>query len=115
VRLVVQVLLNAVGVLVTARLVPGISYRGGLASLLVAGVILGLLNVLVKPLVTLLSLPFIVLTLGLFFLVINGLILWVAAALLPSLSIDGCLPAILGGVVLMLFNWAVAAVGNGDR
>ena len=72
-----------------------------------AGLVMGLVNLLVKPLVTLLSLPFIVLTLGLFFLVINGLMLYLAAFLLSGLTVEGCLPAILGGMVLALFNWLI--------
>ena len=54
---------------------------------------------------TLFSLPLIVLTLGLFFLVINGAMLLLAGYLLDGLTIDGCLPAILGGLVLALCNW----------
>jgi putative membrane protein len=53
------------------------------------------------------SLPFIVLTLGLFYLVVNGAMFYLAGALLDGLTIDGCLPAILGGLVLALFNWLV--------
>lgn len=106
---VAQVLLNAVGVLLVARLVPGIEYHGDLLHLLLVGVVMGLLNLLVKPVVTLLSIPFIVLTLGLFFFVINGLMLYLAAWLVPSLTIDGWGSAILGGVVLGLFNWVIRA------
>ncbi len=106
-RALAQIVLNGVGILLAAYLVPGIDYQGGLLYLLLAGLVMGLVNLLVKPLVTLLSLPFIVLTLGVFFLVINGLMLYLAAFLLSGLTVEGCLPAILGGIVLALFNWLI--------
>jgi putative membrane protein len=109
IRALVQVVLNGIGLLVAAYLVPGVHYEGGLVYLLLAGVVIGLINLLVKPLVTLLSLPLVVLTLGLFFLVINGAMLWLAAKLLSGLSVDGCMAAILGGLVMGLFNWVVGA------
>ncbi len=106
-RALAQVVLNGVGILLAAYLIPGIQYEGGILYLLVVGLVMGLINLLVKPLVTVLSLPFIILTLGLFFLVINGLMLYLAAFLLPGLTVEGCLPALLGGIVLALVNWAV--------
>lgn len=113
-RALIQVLINSVGLLLAAYLVPGIHYAGGVLLLLLAGAVIGLVNLLIKPIVTLLSLPLIVLTLGLFFLVVNGLMLYLAAALVPGLSIDGCGWAILGGIVMGLFNWLVRAFGAAD-
>jgi putative membrane protein len=109
-RALLQIVLNAVGLYLAAKLVPGISYHGDVLNLLLAGLVLGLVNLLVKPIVKLLSLPFIVLTLGLFYLVINGLMLLLVAWLLPNLQVHGCLPAILGGLVIALLNWVVRAV-----
>jgi putative membrane protein len=108
-RALIQIALNALGLLIASYLVPGVVYQGGLLQLLLAGLIMGLVNLLVRPIVILLSLPFIVLTLGLFFVVINGALLALAAALVPGLSVEGCLPALLGGLVLALFNWLVRA------
>ncbi len=106
-KLLAQILLNGLGIIVAAWLVPGIHYNGSLGYLLLTGVVIGLLNLLVKPVVTLLSLPALVLTLGLFYLVINGLLFWLAAGLLSGLEVDGCLSAVLGGLVLAAFNLAV--------
>ncbi|HEY2290889.1 MAG TPA: phage holin family protein [Thermoanaerobaculia bacterium] len=109
-RALLQVVLNGVAVLVAAYLVPGISYTGSLLSLLLVGLVIGLINLIVKPIVTVLSLPLIVVTLGLFYLVINGLMLWLAALLLPhTLQVSGCGAAILGGLVIALVNWLVRA------
>ncbi len=113
-RLLAQVALNGVGILIAARLVPGIEWQGGILYLLLTGLVIGLINLLVKPVVTLLSIPFIVLTLGLFFLLINGAMLLLAGALLDGLTVQGCLPAILGGLVLGLFNWIVGAFTGKD-
>jgi putative membrane protein len=110
-RALLQVVLNGVALLIAAKLVPGIVYTGDLLTLLLAGLVLGVLNLLVKPIVSFFSFPLIVVTLGLFYLVINGLILWLAAALLPhSLHVNGCLPAILGGLVIAAVNWLVRAL-----
>ena len=109
-RALLQIVLNGVALLVAARLVPGIHYEGSLLYLLVAGLVLGLVNLIVKPIVSFFSFPLILLTLGLFYLVINGLMLYLAAFLLDGLRVDGCLPAILGGLVIAAFNWVLRAL-----
>ncbi len=106
-NLLARLVLNGLGIVVAAKLVPGVAYQGSLAYLLLTGIVVGALNLLVKPIVTLLSLPAILVTFGLFYLVVNGLLFWLAAALLDGLSVSGCLPAILGGLVLALFNLLV--------
>lgn len=108
-KMLAQIALNGLGVFLAAYLIPGIDYSGGVLYLLLTGLVIGVLNLFVKPLVTLLSLPLIVLTLGLFYLLINGAMLYAASALLSGLHIDGCMPAILGGLVLGVFNWLVGA------
>ncbi len=109
-RALVQILINGLGVLLVSRLVPGIHFEGSFGYLLLVGLVMGLLNLTIKPLVTLLSLPMLILTLGLFFIVINGLMLYLAGALLGGLTVDGCAPALLGGIVLGIFNWALRAL-----
>jgi putative membrane protein len=109
IRALLQIVLNGVALLVAAYLVPGITYSGSLLYLLVAGLVMGLVNLLVKPIVTFFSFPLILVSLGLFFLVINGLMLLLVDYFLDGLRVDGCLPAILGGVVIALFNWLTRA------
>jgi len=109
-RAILQIVLNGIGVFIASQLVPGIHYTGTWSYLLVVGLVIGIVNLLVKPIVTFFSFPLVVLSLGFFFLVINGLMLWLAAALLPHhLHVDGCLPAILGGLVIAVLNWLVHA------
>lgn len=111
-RALLQIVLNGVAVLIAAYLIPGIVYTGSLPYLLLVGLVIGVLNLFVKPIVTFFSFPLILVTLGLFYLVINGLILWLAAWLLDDLQVAGCLPAILGGAVIAVFNWIVRAIGG---
>ena len=111
-RILARILLNGIGILLADRLVPGIEWAGGPLYLMLTGMVIGLINCFVRPVATLLSIPLIVVTLGLFFLVINGAMLWLAAALLTGLTIDGCGAAILGGIVLGLFNWMVGILGK---
>lgn len=111
-RALVQIVLNGVAILLVARIVPGIEYQGDFWYLLLTGLVVGGINLLVRPLVVFLSLPFIVLTLGLFFIVINGALLYLAAWILDGLTIEGCFPAILGGLVMALFNWIIRALSS---
>ena len=111
-RALVQIVINGIAILLVAKVVPGIHYQGDLWYLLLTGLVVGGINLLVRPLVVILSLPFIVLTLGLFFLAINGALLYLASFLLSGLTIDGCFPALLGGLVLALFNWVIRALSS---
>jgi len=104
-----RIVLNGLGLWVVAQLLPGVHWNGGLLYLLVAGFVLGLLNLLVKPILTVLSIPLLVVTLGLFYLVINGVMLWLADLFLAGLTIDGFLWAIAGGFLMMIFNLLVRA------
>ncbi|MEE9561542.1 MAG: phage holin family protein [Thermoanaerobaculia bacterium] len=113
IRMLTQIVLNGIGILVAAFIVPGIDYQGGLLYLFLVGLVMGLINLLVRPIVTVLSVPLIILTLGLFFFAINGLMLYLAAYFLDGLTIDGCFSALLGGLVLGLFNWLIGALATG--
>jgi len=108
-KMLVQVLLNGIALLVAANIVPGIHWTGNFFYLFIAGLVFGLINLIVKPIVTILSLPLIVLTLGLFFLIVNAAMLYLADIVLSGLTVDGWGAAILGGIVIALFNWVVRA------
>lgn len=106
VRLLGQVLVNAAALLATT-VVPGIRFEGGALTLLVSGAIFALFNAIVRPLLLLLSLPLLVLTLGLFYVIVNGLLLWLASLVLPGYQVAGLLAGVLGSLVLGLVNWAL--------
>lgn len=109
-KVLLTIVANAVALYATTRVVPGITWGGDLVGLLVAGAVFGLLNLIVRPLVMLLALPFIVLTLGLFYFVVNGLLLLVLSWLMPTYHVSGLWAGILGSLVIMLVNWLIWAV-----
>jgi len=103
----IHILVTAVLLLLVAKLVDGIEVDGfGAAVLSALG--LGLVNAFLKPLALFLSWPVTLLTLGIFILVINALMLWLAAALVPGFRIRGFRPAFMGALLLTAFNWMVS-------
>jgi putative membrane protein len=113
-KIVGRVLANAMALLATS-VVPGIEFRGGWLALLLSGALFGLFNLVVRPVAVLLSLPLVVVTLGLFYLVLNGLLLWLASGLLPGYRVEGVLPGIAGGLVIGLVNWALGVLFETKR
>ena len=106
-RILSAIIFNAVALYATALIVPGITFRGSLLTLAVAGAIFGLFNLIVRPLAVLLSLPLLIVSLGLFYFVLKGILLWVASFFLPGYSVAGILPGILGSLVFAVVNWAL--------
>ena len=98
--------LNTLGLWIAVRLIGSINYSGAISDILVAGFILSVVNAVLKPIFVILALPMIVLSLGLFMLIVNGFMVYVAAALSPGLSI-GFGSAILAGIVVGLINYAL--------
>lgn len=96
-------ILSALALLVTSRLVKGFEITGFKGALW-AAMVVGLLNVLIRPLLFILTLPVNIITLGLFTFVLNAAVLRMSAGLLRDFKIDGWLPAILGAVVLAVVN-----------
>ncbi len=98
--------LSTIIVLVIARLIPGIVVTNWRYAVL-AALALGFVNAFIRPVLAFVTLPITVLTLGLFHFVINALMFKLAAAVVPGFSVDGCLPAILGSLLLSVLNLAV--------
>jgi len=111
VKLLGRIVANAAALLATT-VVPGIEFTGGLLSLLVSGALFGLFNLVVRPIALLLSWPVLVLTLGLFYLVLNGALLWIVSALLPGYRVEGLLSGMAGGVVIAVVNWAFGVLAE---
>jgi putative membrane protein len=112
-RILLSIVANAVALLATAYVVPGISFAGSWFQLLVAGAIFGLLNLIVRPIALLLSVPLLVLTLGLFYFVLNGILLWLFSAFMPGYHVAGLWAGILGSLVIMIVNWMIHALFAG--
>lgn len=104
-RLVLRLLVSAVIIGIVAAVVPGIHVHGGFLALLWIAVLFSFVNVIVGPLLRLLSLPLIVLTLGLFLVIIDAGLLALTAALSSHLDIDSFGAALLGGILIALCGW----------
>lgn len=117
---IIRLLVNALALYLLARVYGGVSFAPGadVVSILIAALVMGIVNALVRPVLLLLSLPVNVLTLGLFTLVVNGVVLWLVAAV-TALNVDGLGSAIVGAVVLAVISWgldlAVRALGLEGR
>jgi putative membrane protein len=98
----------AVALAVTAHLVPGVIVTS-FPALLVAALVLGFVNALIRPILTILTLPLTILTLGLFYLVVNGMAFALAAAITPGFSLAGFGSAIIGALVVSLVSWLIGA------
>ncbi|WP_029391210.1 phage holin family protein [Streptomyces xiaopingdaonensis] len=112
----IKTLANAAALAVATMLLSDISLQGGgtgrkTLTLILVALIFGVVNFLVKPVVKLFSLPVLILTLGLFTLVINALMLlltsWIAGKLDLSFHVDGFFTAVLGGLIISLVSWAL--------
>jgi len=103
---VLKLIVNAVALFAVVRLVPGISVTGT-GNLIVAALVLGFLNALLRPIIALLSLPVTVLTLGLFTFVVNGIVFALAAWIVPGFSVAGLWSAILGALVFSLISFVL--------
>jgi putative membrane protein len=102
-------LLLAVALALTTQLVGGV-HVDSWPALLVAALVIGLVNAVVKPILTILTLPITVVTLGLFYLVVNGVSFALAAMLSPGFRIDTFGAAILGALVMSIVSWLLGAI-----
>jgi putative membrane protein len=107
--ILLKLLLSALAVIISAYVIPGVNVDGFLTALVVA-VILGLLNAFVKPVLVILTIPITILTLGLFYLVINVIIIYIAAAIVPGFVVAGFLSALFFSIVLALVSWLIDAM-----
>jgi len=110
-----RLLITALGLWAAAKIVPGVQIDGW-GNLLIAALLLGIVNAVIRPVILILTLPLTVLTLGLFILVVNGISLAVVAWLMPGFTLSGLGPAILGSIIVGLTSWfASTFVGGSGR
>ena len=112
---VVRLGIGALGLWLAAELVPGVRIEGARA-LLLAALLLGIVNGIVRPVIVFLTLPFTILTLGLFLVVINGAMLGLVALAMDDFSIQGFGSALLGSLIVSITSWLAARyVGSSGR
>ncbi|MCM1339955.1 MAG: phage holin family protein [Muribaculaceae bacterium] len=104
----------ALGIVFVAWVVPGITVENFLAAMFVC-VIIALINTFVKPLLQVISFPITVLTLGLFALVLNALLLMLAGYLAPGFQVDGFMSALIGSIILSLLSVLINRIGNKEE
>ena len=113
-RFLVRLVVNAAAVFLAANVVPGIAVSGFGVALL-AGLILGLVNAVIKPILIVLTLPFTIVTLGLFIFVVNAICLALVAWLVPGLTISGFWAALFGAIVISLVSWLLNAIVSDEE
>jgi len=113
-RILLVWILNAVALWLVALLLPGVAVADEISAF-IAAIVLGLVNAVVKPVLIILTLPVTVLTLGLFLLVLNGLLFWAVGSLLPGFHVDGFWWAVAGAFIYSVLTWAFSALLPQER
>jgi putative membrane protein len=110
-----RLVITALGLWLAQAIIPGVTIVG-VGTLILAALLLGLINAVVRPVLFILTLPLTILTLGLFLLVLNGISLGLVAWLLPGFAVSGLWAATLGALVVTITSWfANGFVGSSGR
>lgn len=107
---IIRIIFNAVAIFLAAHFVEGIIFKGDILDFLLAGLILALINLILKPILKLLAAPLIALTLGLFTIIINMGILWIADYFIDKLTIESFWPFFWGTIMISIVNLFASAV-----
>ena len=107
-KFILRAIFAALGLWLAAQVVPGISFDGA-GTLAGAALLLGVVNATVRPVLVILTLPFTILTLGLFLYVVNAAMFGLVAFFLSGFQIAGFVPALLGSLVVSLISWLGSA------
>ena len=105
---VIRLLIHMVAILIISYLLPGVIRVDSVLAALAAAFLLGLVNIVVRPILIFLTLPLTLLTLGLFLLVINGLMLWLVAALVKGFHVNGFWGAVFASILISLVSWILS-------
>jgi len=112
-RLILQWILSAIALIVVSYFVPGFQVKGFIAAL-IAALVIGLLNATVGLFLKIITFPLSILTLGIFLLVINGVMILIASAIVPGFHVSGLGPAFWGALVLALLGMLIRAIVKKD-
>lgn len=114
----IRLVINAIALWLATRLVDGISFDGEIIFLLVVALIFGAVNAIVKPILIFLTFPFLIVTLGLFLLVLNGAMVWLTGAVSDAADlgfhVSGFRAAFLGGLVVSVVSFLLSLMVGGD-
>jgi putative membrane protein len=102
----IRAVVNALAIWLATEIVPGIE-AGSVTTVVVAALVLGLVNAIVRPVLLVLTLPLTLVTLGLFLFVLNALCLWLTSAIVPGFEVRGFWPAFWGALIVSALSWVV--------
>jgi len=105
---IVRLIINMVAMLIISYLFPKMIRVDGFLAALVAAFLLGVVNAIIRPVLVLLTLPLTLVTLGLFLLVINGLMLWLVSAFVTGFHVSGFWGAVLGSILISVVSWILS-------
>jgi putative membrane protein len=103
----IHLIVTMIAILIISYLFPRVIKVDGFLAALITAFVLGIINAILRPILVILTLPVTILTLGLFLLVINGLLLWLAAAIVPGFRVNGFWGAVLGSILISIVSWAL--------
>jgi putative membrane protein len=110
----IRLIVNAIALIAVAYVVPGV-HVSGIVGALIAALILGIVNAILRPILIIISLPLEILTLGLFTFVINGLLFWLVGAIHVGLYVDGFWPAFWGAIIMTIVSWILSLLTRGSE
>lgn len=113
-NLIIRILVTAVLVMIIAHFMPGVSVASFTTSVIVA-IVLGLLNIFIKPILVLLTLPVTIITFGLFLLVINALLILLCTKIVGGFAIDGLLTAVFFSIILSILQSVLFSLTGGSE
>ena len=117
-NLLIRLIINALALWLATRLVDGISFDGQIAFLFVVALVFGAVNTIVKPILMVLTFPFLIVTLGLFLLVLNAAMLWLTGAISDAAGlgfhVSSFKAAFIGGLVVSVVSFVLSLMVGGD-
>lgn len=108
-KFILRWLINTLGLLIVAYLIPGVSFENYITAI-IAALVLGIINAIIRPILLMLTLPINILTLGLFTLIINGLMFWLASSIVPGFMIESFSIAFWAALAYSLITWFTSAI-----
>ena len=110
--IIIRIFSNSIALWIAHWLVPGFVVNGGVKEFVIGGFVLGLLNLVVKPVLKFISTPIIILTLGIFSLIINGFLLWLVSYFIPFVSIQTASALIWATIIVSFANVVITSVSK---
>ncbi len=109
-KMILRFLGTAAAVYLTVYLVPGITISGGWTTTLLVALVWSVITMVIRPVLSILTLPITIVTLGLFAFILNAVLFWAMTLIVPGFEVAGFLPALIGAVVLSIINWLISKI-----